>query len=151
MIVYRLSKTKFAGDLSGKGAEISGGRWNSKGVATVYTSESRALATTEIAVHSSLANIPLDYNIITIEIPDNFIFEPNLSDLPADWSDIPPRLASQHFGDRFIHENRYLAMKIPSAVVVGDFNFIINPHHKDINLVKIISISPFSFDKRLFK
>jgi RES domain-containing protein len=151
MIVYRLSKTKFAGDLSGKGAEISGGRWNSKGVAMVYTSESRALATTEIAVHSSLANIPLDYNIINIEIPDNLIFEPNVSDLPADWSDIPPRLPSQQFGDRFILENKYLVMKIPSAVVQGDFNYIINPKHKDINLLKIISISPFSLDKRLFK
>ena len=43
MIVYRLSKSKYSADLTGKGAEKAGGRWNSKGVAMVYTSTSRAL------------------------------------------------------------------------------------------------------------
>ena len=54
MIVYRLSKSKYSADLSGKGAEKAGGRWNSKGVAMVYTSASRALCTAEVAVHVPL-------------------------------------------------------------------------------------------------
>ncbi|MDO1502618.1 RES family NAD+ phosphorylase [Winogradskyella maritima] len=44
MIVYRLGKEKYKNDLSGIGAEKFGGRWNSKGVRMVYTSQSRALA-----------------------------------------------------------------------------------------------------------
>ena len=70
MIVFRLSSSKYAKDLSGKGAEKSGGRWNSKGIALVYTGQSRALCTAEIAVHTPLGNIPLGYEIISIEILD---------------------------------------------------------------------------------
>ena len=61
MIVYRLCKSIYKKDLSGKGAEIAGGRWNSKGYAILYTSESRSLCTAEIAVHTPLGNVPADY------------------------------------------------------------------------------------------
>ena len=70
MIVYRLTKAKYSHDRSGKGAEKTGGRWNSKGIPVVYTSESRALCTSEIAVHTPLGILPHDYMLITIEIPD---------------------------------------------------------------------------------
>jgi RES domain-containing protein len=151
MIVYRLSKSKYANDLSGRGSELVGGRWNSKGVPVVYTSESRALATTEIAVHTSLANIPTDYCIVSIYIPDSSIMIPELKDLPVDWNDVPPKVASQKYGDQFTYDNNFLVLKVPSAVILGDFNYIINPRHKSISLVEIIETSPFPFDKRLFK
>ena len=64
MKVYRLSKAQFANDLSGKGAELAGGRLNSKGLPMLYTSSSRALCTAEIAVHTPLGIVPTDYVII---------------------------------------------------------------------------------------
>ena len=151
MIVYRLSKSIYASDLSGKGAEKVGGRWNSVGVPIVYTSESRALATAEVAVHISLSNIPTDYRIISIEIPDDSIFIPELKILPTDWADIPPKDESQKYGDRFVDEGKYLTMKVPSAVIPGDFNYLINSRHKDIGLVEIKDITSYLFDRRLFK
>ena len=151
MIVYRLSKAKYANDLSCKGAEICGGRWNSKGMAVVYTSDSKALATTEIAVHTSLANIPTDYSIISIELPDDAVLELKINDFPADWDAIPPSIISQKFVDKFIIDNNFLALKVPSAVVDGDFNILINPRHKDIESVKIVKVAGFGFDKRLFE
>lgn len=150
MIVYRLSKSKYSHDLSGKGAERSGGRWNSKGVAMVYTSESRALSTTEIAVHTPLGNIPTDYKIISIEIPDELIGAVELDNLPSGWNSIPHSRVTQDIGDKFISDNVYLVLKVPSAVVQGDHNYLINPNHKDINKVKILEVEGFNFDKRLF-
>jgi RES domain-containing protein len=41
-------------------------------------------------------------------------------------------------------------MKVPSAVVQGDFNYLINPFHKDYSRIKIVSTERFSFDNRLF-
>lgn len=41
-------------------------------------------------------------------------------------------------------------MKVPSAVVQGDFNYLINPQHPDFKKVKIIKKEKFSFDQRLF-
>ncbi len=57
MRVYRLSKLKYSGDLTGRGAEMSGGRWNSKGSPNIYTSDSIALSRAEIAVRTILENI----------------------------------------------------------------------------------------------
>ena len=90
MIVYRLCSKKYQADLSGRGAEISGGRWNSKGVAMLYTSQSRALAFAEIAMHIPFGILPKDYQIISIFIPGNIpVLELSLTDMPADWRSNP--------------------------------------------------------------
>lgn len=152
MNVYRLAKFKFSQDLSGKGAEVAGGRWNSKGTALVYTCESRALCTTEIAVHTPLGIIPDDYHLITIALPKNIkVKEISLPSLPDDWKTFPHSNATQEIGDQFGQAGAYLVLKVPSAVVQGDFNFLLNPRHKDFNSVKIVATEPFEFDKRLFK
>jgi RES domain-containing protein len=150
MIVYRLSKSNYSRDLSGKGAERSGGRWNSKGVAMIYTGESRALCTAEIAVHTPLGNLPVNYEIISIEIPDEFIGEVDSSSLPIGWNAIPHSHLTQDIGDRFISDCVYLILKVPSAVVQGDHNYLINPNHKEASKVKILEVKGFNFDKRLF-
>ncbi|MEO5569809.1 MAG: RES family NAD+ phosphorylase [Bacteroidia bacterium] len=152
MIVYRLCKRKFGNDLSGKGAEKSGGRWNSKGVAMIYTCESRALATAEIAVHIPLGTLPADYELLTIEFPNKIkilTIKPTI--LPDDWKTFPHPDATQRIGDKFVLGNKFLVMQVPSAVVDGDFNFLINPQHNEINKVKIVKREPFEFDKRLFR
>jgi len=151
MIVFRLSKQKFASDLSGKGAEKSGGRWNSQGTALVYTSESRALCTTEIAVHTPLGNLPLDYQLISIEIPGYIqIMELAAEELPLKWKSIPHSHSTQVIGDNFVSEGKFLVLKVPSVVVPGEYNYLLNPNHPEFNKVKIKSIEPFNFDERLF-
>lgn len=151
MKVYRLSKARFSEDLSGKGAELAGGRWNSKGKAVFYTSQSRALCTAEIAVHTPLGNIPSDYEIVEIAIPDSIdIKEIQNSDLPTDWRSVPHSHSTQEIGDGFLLENKYLVFKVPSVVVQGDFNFLINPLHSRFREVEITSTDPFEFDFRMF-
>ncbi len=151
MIVFRLTKTKFCKDLSGKGAESAGGRWNSKGVPMVYTSISRALCTTEIAVHTPLGNIPFDYNLVSIEIPNTIaILKIEKSKLPQNWKNFPHPHDTQLIGDKFISETKFLVMQVPSVIVQGEYNYLINPKHKDLKKVKIIKIENFVFDERLF-
>ena len=151
MIVYRLAKAKFSNELSGKGAEKTGGRWNSRGVAMIYASESRALCTTEIAVHIPLGLLPSDYKIITIEIPDSIKIQMlTKNKLPAYWNAIPHPASSQQIGDDFIRKNKSAVLKVPSAVVPGDFNYLFNPGHKDFQLIKIRKVERFAFDSRLF-
>lgn len=151
MIVFRLAKSKYSGDLSGKGAEKTGGRWNSKGTALVYTSESRALCTAEIAVHTQLGILPKEFVLVTIEIPDELkIHELSIKHLPSDWNSIPHSGTTQELGDTFVKVNNFAVMKVPSAVVPGDFNYLINPDHPDSNKIKIMKKETFSFDQRLF-
>ena len=151
MIVFRLAKSEFCSDLSGKGAEKAGGRWNSKGIAVVYTSVSRALCITEIAVHTPLGNIPDDYNLVSIELPAKAtIFKLEESKLPKDWKSFPHPNSTQLLGDKFISEMNYLILQVPSVIVQGEYNYLLNPKHKDFKKVKIIKIEKFVFDQRLF-
>jgi RES domain-containing protein len=149
MIVYRLSSGKYKSDLSGKGAEIAGGRWNSKGVAMLYTAQSRALAFAEVAMHLPYGIMPKDYHIISIEIPDTAsILELSIKDMPADWRSNPHSDSTQKIGDKFLAEAKYLVLRVPSAVVPGDYNYLINPRHPQITGVTVRHTEPFEFDSR---
>ncbi|MBF9255595.1 RES family NAD+ phosphorylase [Pontibacter sp. 172403-2] len=151
MMVYRLSRGKYKYDLSGKGAEMAGGRWNSKGVAMLYTSESIALCAVEIAVHMPLGIVPADYYLIKIQLPQDVAMKEHpLEKLPADWKSFPHANETQEIGDAFVLENEFLAMKVPSATVQGTYNYLINPNHKDFRAITIVEAVPFTFDKRLF-
>ena len=151
MIVYRLCSSARKEDLSGRGAEITGGRWNIKGTAVVYTSSSRALCVTEIAVHTPLGCLPVNYCMIEIFIPGTSAIKEILPfALPRKWQSFENRHKSQLIGDTFIRENKELVLKVPSAVVQGDYNYLINPRHIDIRTVQIKNIEDFGFDERLF-
>ncbi len=152
MIVFRLTKQKYVDDLTGIGAELTGGRWNHKGTRIIYTSDSRALCTAEIAVHIPIGLIPMDYYLITIELPNKIsIKEIDIKNLPKNWKDFPYSGDTQIIGQEFIKKGEFLVLKVPSAIVQGDFNYLINPAHKDFRKINIISKEQFSFDKRLFK
>jgi len=152
MIVYRLSKQIYCNDLSGGGAEKTGGRWNSKGTPMLYTASSRALAMVEIAVHVPLGIVPLNYFLTTIEITGKeSILKASIMDFPADWNKSPFIKATQYIGDNFIKENAHLILQVPSVVVPGDYNYLINPRHPLFKNIRIKSIEPFEFDMRLFK
>ncbi len=151
MIVFRLSKAEFCSDLTGLGAQKSGGRWNSKGVAILYTSQSRALCTTEIAVHTPLGILPTDYQIVSIQIPDECkIDELTPANLPNNWRTFPHGYETQEIGNNFVKAAKYLVLKVPSVVVSGEFNYLINPKHNDFKKVKILLVESFNFDQRLF-
>ena len=152
MQVYRLSREKFANTLSGKGAAIKGARWNSAGVEIIYTASNRSLAMAEVAVHFTLATLPIDYMMTTIFIPDDIPLQRlQLTDLPKDWNAFPHPQNTQSIGDTFINNNKYCILEIPSAVTKGDFNILINPNHIAFKRIKILSNEKFPFDKRIFK
>ncbi len=152
MILYRISKRAYINDLSGRGAEINGGRWNSKGTPVIYVASSRALAVLEVAVHTPLGIIPTNYAIAIIQLKNGSkILEVEVDTLPFNWNNNPLIRATQLIGDSFIKANEYLALKVPSASVPGDFNYLINPTHPDFKSVKITKTEAFEFDSRLFK
>lgn len=152
MQVFRLSRKKYASELSGVGASKSGNRWNSKGVEIIYCSDSRALAMAEVSVHISLATLPKDFVMMEINIPEYISIQTiKEKDLPKQWNDFPHILKTQIIGTDFIYSKKACVLKVPSAIVKGDYNFLINPHHKDFLKIKIIKIFDFPFDRRIFK
>lgn len=152
MKVFRLVREKFAKPLSGKGAALKGARWNSLGIEMIYAAGNRSLAMAEVAVHFTLATMPSDYMMMTIEIPDDiFCHRFKESELPKNWREFPHPLSTQKIGDLFVQEQRAAIAFIPSAITQGDFNVLINPHHKDFSRIKIVKMERFPFDRRILK
>jgi RES domain-containing protein len=151
MEVYRLSREKFARNLSGKGAALKGARWNSVGVEMIYTATNRSLAMAEVAVHFTLATIPDDYLMVAIFVPDDIeTYQLPTADLPANWNAWPHSVSTQVLGDHFIAESKYVALRVPSAVTQGDFNLLINPSHAGFPRIQIVHTEKFPFDRRIF-
>lgn len=150
MKVYRLARKKYKIELSGRGAAMSGNRWNSKGTEIIYCAESRALAVAEIVVHLSLATMPKDYVMLEIDIPDLLVPQSlRKTKLSAGWNSFPHTLHTQLIGDEFVRNGKFCVIKVPSAVVTGDFNYLINPYHSDFSKIKIVGKSDFPLDQRL--
>jgi RES domain-containing protein len=152
MKLFRLSKFKYCNDLSGKGAELAGGRWNSRGTPILYSSGSLALATTEVAVHIPLGILPKNYYAITYEIAEGIkTKEILMKNLPDDWKSIPHSNSTQQIGDQFIKSLSSLILKVPSAVIQGDYNYLINPLHPDLAKLKIIDLQPYEFERLFYR
>jgi RES domain-containing protein len=152
MELFRLSTKKWSETLTGKGAAIKGGRWNSPGTEIVYCAASRSLAMAEVAVHFTLSTLPDDYMMVTIYAPDSTSVKMiQERDLPNDWNAYPHIAGTKAFGDDFISENKYCLLKVPSAVTKGDYNMLINPFHPEFQNITIIHSEPFPFDHRLFR
>ena len=151
MEVFRLSSAKYANDLSGTGAKIHGGRWNRKGDAVLYTAGTRALALVEVLVHTTNAFLPLSYQLITIYIPDDSILTISNKSLPKDWNNIEPSDSTAMFCSEWLKTNEYMTLRVPSVVVEGEYNYLINPANADFTKVKILQNEAFNFDNRLIK
>jgi len=153
MVVYRLTKAKYAKKLSGLGASKSSThRWNSRGTSMLYTSQSRALAVSEVAAHLTLEELPPEQAMLTIYIPDSVSMQSiMLSSLPLGWDCWPAIAKTKAIGDAFIQENEHCVLKVPSALIGGDFNFLINSLHPQFSEIKIINNTPFVINQRMLK
>ena len=152
MQAFRIAKTQHIRDLSGIGAVLYGGRWNRKNIPVIYSSVNRALAAVEFLVHVPLSIVPSHLSIACLEIPDDIIPEQILmTQLPSNWRDYPapPELAD--WGSEWALSRRSLLLRVPSVVVVNEFNLLISPKHPDINRVTISQVESYLFDKRLFR
>ena len=144
MEAFRLVQSEFVGKLTGQGAALKGGRWNSVGVEMIYTAGNRSLAMAEVAVHFSWGTLPSNFRMMTIEIPSSVsMVSLSANELPEGWNIFPPPPFTKLFGDRFIVEKVSAVLKVPSVVTPGDFNYLINPFHPDFAKINIVSVDSF--------
>jgi RES domain-containing protein len=150
MTVWRLDSRRFAkASVTGGGAFRFGGRWNLPGTRVIYCAESRALAAMESMVHVEDFDdlTAVDWRATAISIPRGAIVCPPR--FPQSWRTYPYTPATQQFGSDWVRSQASAALRVPSAVVPGEFNYLINPAHPDFAALKIASAKRFRFDFRL--
>jgi RES domain-containing protein len=132
----------------GEGAWRFGGRWNSRGTRTVYTSATLSLAALETLVHLN-PPVAFKYVAIPIEFDEALVETFATSDLPDDWNEEPPPPSTAEIGDRWVKESRSAVLELPSVIIPAEPNYLLNPAHSDFKRIRIGKPTSFSFDPRL--
>jgi len=134
---------------TGEGAMRASGRWHSRGTPLVYAAESRALAFLEIMAHLEADELLKHYRLISATFDESLLTGLEPSDLPANWKQRPAPRTTKEIGDLWITSNDSVVLKVPSVIVAGESNFLINPNHADFAKVSIGAPELFRFDRRL--
>jgi RES domain-containing protein len=150
MIVYRISNAAYNNDISGTGAKLMGARWNSKGIPLLYTSQFISLSVLEMLVNTNFKDYAVALDLMYIKFPENQpISVIESSGLKNNWNDDFDY--TRYIGDEFINQKKSLILKVPSAVIQEEHNYLANPLHPDFKKIKIIQTKSFWPDERLFK
>jgi RES domain-containing protein len=149
MIVYRISNSAYNNDISGTGAKQMGSRWNSRGVPVLYTSQSISLSVLEMLVNTNFKDYAIALDLMYIRLPDEQSFtEIDLKHLKNNWKD--DFEYTRYMGDEFIKQKESLILRVPSAVIQDEYNYLANPLHGDFKKIKIVKTKSFWPDERLF-
>lgn len=141
-----------ADDLSGKGAEMTGGRWNRVGTPLVYTADSRALACLEVFVHLNAGRkLPLNRYLVEVELPDaawrgrtRFVPEDHVG-----WDAEPKGKVSIDWGTDWARGGSSLLAEVPSVIVPEESIVLINPLHPNAASMTCTKIRKWTFDQRI--
>jgi RES domain-containing protein len=149
--VWRISKAAYAADcLQGSGSRLYPGRWNKRGQAVCYTSNTLSLAVLEILVHVDPEDWPEDMVAIAIDIPDDLKVV-NVEEQLATGRTVKAldMLTCQRIGSDWLDQGNSALLSVPSVVVPQERNLIIASEHPDTAQIKVSYVEPFSLDKRL--
>jgi RES domain-containing protein len=150
---WRLDKAKWArSSFTGVGASFEGGRWNPAGLPVVYLSRHLPMAALEKLVHwPSPLGSRVRFVAFAVHFGDASIEVYPRSRLPADWNKKPLTDSTQQIGLAWAEESRSAILRVPSAIIPSEDNFLLNPAHSDFRKIKIARPVPFGFDPRLIK
>jgi RES domain-containing protein len=132
VIAYRLTRAKFANDLDGTGGLHASGRCNRKGTPVIYAALTPSLALAEVLAHLDFDQVPMDYVLVTIEIPHSVATRRGTPEETLAASADPP----------------VPVFLVPSVVVPQELNVVIYPRAEGFN-ASVIKIEPFHIDERL--
>ena len=139
-----------ATDMSGAGAKLSGGRWNSPGTPLLYCSSNIALATLETVHYLKSAAMPFNRYLVRIDVPDG-VWKARLAiKPPAGWDAIPAGAGGRAAGDAWIDAAASAVLLVPSVIVPDEANVLINPRHPGAACISATCVRRWHFDPRLF-
>ena len=152
LTTWRIVEAKYKNKaLTGDGARLYGGRWNSKGIAVIYTAGSLALAFIEMVVNLPSPKLLEAYVRIPVYFTTDLVENLPSSKYPKNWSSRPIAPSTKAIGDRWVKQQRSAVLKVPSIVVPEEFNYLLNPAHPDFVKIEIGRPMVYHLDPRLVK
>lgn len=149
---WRIVQTRHLGSaFDGEGARKYPGRWNTQATAMIYTAGSLALAALEMLVHLESTDLLNLYSRIPVSFDKSLCLNFRKEDLPKSWSGHPAPFETKKIGTDWVHGNKSAVLRVPSAIIDSEFNFLLNPLHPDFKKIKIGKAEQFKFDSRIAK
>jgi RES domain-containing protein len=108
------------------------------------------LAVLEKLVHLDPDLVPVGQVAMEIEVSDALVEMLPPRKLPRHWRRLPAPAATQRLGDAWVAAGTSAVLAVPSVIVPGELNFLINPAHPAAARIRVVARRPFSFDPRLF-
>lgn len=147
MQVFRIALAKYAGKLIASGRAA---RWNPNDTEVIYTAGSRSLACLENVVHRNQIGLNQAFQVMTIEIPDDIrIITADVKKLPTDWIEYQNIPHTQQLGEDWLNDRKSAILKVPSSIIIAEYNYLINPQHTDFKSIKLLKSETFIFDRRI--
>jgi len=151
LTIFRLGKYAHRAELfSGQGGLYASGRWTPRGRPIVYTSATISLAVLEYTVNYRRRGWVPATVLGRVTIPATVRVETvAVDDLPPKWfaADPPPQLRG--IGWDWFERGESAVLKAPSAIVIEEWNYLLNPLHADFKSFTCSQPEPFGFDRRL--
>jgi RES domain-containing protein len=149
--LFRICRKAFArSSLDGRGGLVVSGRWHNARRLVTYASESLALAGLEVLVHCDADLLPTDLIAIEIFAPTSVrTAQLSLADLPRTWRKYPAPASLQRLGNTWLDRANACILRVPSAIIPTESNFLIDPRHPDITKLRVTRKFDFRFDSRL--
>lgn len=149
---WRIVKAKHAATaFSGDGARKYGGRWSSPGIPVVYVAGSASLAILEMLVHLQSQELLKRYVMFETSFDDALVKKIDAARLPKAWRQSPPTEPVQQVGDAWVADGNTAILRVPSAIVPTEWNYLLNPAHADFGKITIGPKQQVQFDPRLIK
>jgi len=149
---WRIVKAKHQNSaFDGEGAKLHGGRWNNKGVPVVYVSGSLALATLEIFIHLPSEKLLQKFVRIPVKFSPKLVSDIDVTNLPNAWDRDPAPDFTKQVGDGWAKDQNSVILKVPSATIPEEFNYLINPLHPDYKRLTIGTPVAYFLDPRFKK
>jgi RES domain-containing protein len=148
MELFRIASEEYSDKLTSSG---SANRWNKKGEDVIYTGSSRSLSTLELIVHRNFIKPEIKYRVMIISVPDDdqLVKTFKSSELPENWRQLKAYSHLQKMGSEWFNSKETLLLKIPSAIIPFEFNYIINTEHPEFKNVKLVRTENYFWDERL--
>ena len=89
------------------------------------------------------------YGIIQRRFFGDYLTITKLAKLNANWHKVINYPITQLLGDTWLRKMETAVLKVPSAIIDMEYNYLLNPAHPDFEKIKISSVSKFTFDPRL--
>jgi RES domain-containing protein len=151
MKVWRLFPERFRETaFTGVGGLYAARRWNHLGTAMVYCATSPALAALEFFVNLEPNEAPDDLLLAEATVPGDLVKQLKQGLLPSNWRELDNPVC-RDIGSAWAASGRSPALKVPSAVVEGDWNVLLNPRHVNFSRIQLMTPRPFRYDKRMFR